>query len=117
MGATVSIEVTHVVGGKHVKGISSRLSDGFQPMTGEVSPRVLLISKVKMRATTGLQSRPDIQRGVKAVKIGGGIRPVASARHSGLGGDFDAMLRVHHVWAKRYDHASIMMTSAGAALC
>ena len=29
-------ELTHFIGGKHVKGTSGRFTDGYQPMTGEV---------------------------------------------------------------------------------
>ena len=43
-------ELTHFIGGKHVKGTSGRFSDGFQPMTGDVISRVPLASKAEVRA-------------------------------------------------------------------
>lgn len=43
-------EVTHFIGGRHVKGTSGRFVDGFQPMTGEVISRVPLASKAEVRA-------------------------------------------------------------------
>ncbi len=43
-------ELTHFVGGKHVKGTSGRFADAYQPMTGEVISRVPLASKAEMRA-------------------------------------------------------------------
>ena len=43
-------ELTHFIGGKHVKGTSGRFTDGFQPMTGEVISQVPLASKAEVRA-------------------------------------------------------------------
>ena len=43
-------ELTHFIGGKHVKGTSGRFTDAYQPMTGEVISRVPLASKAEMRA-------------------------------------------------------------------
>ena len=43
-------ELTHFIGGKHVKGVSGRFTDGYQPMTGEVISRVPLASKAEVRA-------------------------------------------------------------------
>ena len=43
-------ELTHFIGGKHVKGPSGRFADGFQPMTGEIISRVPLASKAEVRA-------------------------------------------------------------------
>ena len=43
-------ELTHFIGGKHVKGTSGRFADGFQPMTGEIISRVPLASKAEVRA-------------------------------------------------------------------
>ncbi len=43
-------ELTHFIGGKHVKGTSGRFADAYQPMTGEVISRVPLASKAEMRA-------------------------------------------------------------------
>jgi malonate-semialdehyde dehydrogenase (acetylating) / methylmalonate-semialdehyde dehydrogenase len=33
-------ELTHFVDGKHVRGISGRFGDGFEPLIGEVISRV-----------------------------------------------------------------------------
>jgi malonate-semialdehyde dehydrogenase (acetylating)/methylmalonate-semialdehyde dehydrogenase len=43
-------ELTHFIGGKHVKGTSGRFTEGFQPMTGEVITNVPLASKAEVRA-------------------------------------------------------------------
>src|SRR6516164_3520540 len=43
-------ELTHFIGGKHVKGTSRRFSDGFQPMTGDVISKVPLAGKAEVRA-------------------------------------------------------------------
>jgi malonate-semialdehyde dehydrogenase (acetylating)/methylmalonate-semialdehyde dehydrogenase len=43
-------ELTHFIGGKHVKGTSGRFSDGFQPMTGDVITKVPLAGKAEVRA-------------------------------------------------------------------
>ncbi|MBX3526800.1 MAG: CoA-acylating methylmalonate-semialdehyde dehydrogenase [Rhodoblastus sp.] len=43
-------ELTHFIGGKHVKGASGRFTDAYQPMTGEVISRVPLASKAEVRA-------------------------------------------------------------------
>lgn len=43
-------ELTHFIGGKHVKGASGRFADAFQPMTGETISRVPLASKAEVRA-------------------------------------------------------------------
>jgi len=43
-------ELTHFIGGKHVKGTSGRFADAYQPMTGEVISRVPLASRAEMRA-------------------------------------------------------------------
>ena len=43
-------ELTHFIGGKHVKGKSGRFSDVFWPMTGEVAARCPLASKAEVRA-------------------------------------------------------------------
>ena len=46
----MATELTHFIGGKHVKGTSGRFSDVFWPMTGEVAGRVPLASKAEVRA-------------------------------------------------------------------
>jgi malonate-semialdehyde dehydrogenase (acetylating)/methylmalonate-semialdehyde dehydrogenase len=43
-------ELTHFIGGKHVRGTSGRFGDGFEPMTGEVISRVPFASKAEVRA-------------------------------------------------------------------
>jgi malonate-semialdehyde dehydrogenase (acetylating) / methylmalonate-semialdehyde dehydrogenase len=47
---TMTTELTHFVGGKHVKGKSGRFSDVFNPATGEVQARCPLASRDEMRA-------------------------------------------------------------------
>ena len=43
-------EIGHFIGGTHVAGTSGRVSDVFQPMTGEVIAHVALASRAEMRA-------------------------------------------------------------------
>jgi malonate-semialdehyde dehydrogenase (acetylating)/methylmalonate-semialdehyde dehydrogenase len=43
-------ELTHFIGGKHVKGTSGRFTDAYKPMTGEVISRVPLASGAELRA-------------------------------------------------------------------
>ena len=43
-------ELTHFIGGKHVKGTSGRFADGYHPSTGETISRVPLASKAELRA-------------------------------------------------------------------
>jgi malonate-semialdehyde dehydrogenase (acetylating) / methylmalonate-semialdehyde dehydrogenase len=43
-------ELTHFIGGKHVRGISGRFSDAYEPMTGELRSLVPLASRAEMRA-------------------------------------------------------------------
>ncbi len=43
-------EITHFIGGKHVKGMSGRFADAFWPTTGEVISRVPLASAAEVRA-------------------------------------------------------------------
>jgi hypothetical protein len=51
IGETLMVkELTHFIGGKHVKGTSGRFSDGFQPMTGEVISKVPLAGKAEVRS-------------------------------------------------------------------
>ncbi|MDP4593393.1 MAG: aldehyde dehydrogenase family protein, partial [Beijerinckiaceae bacterium] len=42
-------ELTHFIGGKHVKGTSGRFSEGWEPMTGEQISIVPLASKAEVR--------------------------------------------------------------------
>ncbi len=43
-------ELTHFIGGKHVKGASGRIGEGWEPMTGEQISTVPLASKAEVRA-------------------------------------------------------------------
>ena len=43
-------ELTHYIGGEHVKGTSGRFTEAFQPMTGDVISKVPLASKAEVRA-------------------------------------------------------------------
>ncbi len=43
-------ELTHFIGGKHVRGTSGRFADGFQPMTGEIISKVPLACAAEIRA-------------------------------------------------------------------
>ena len=53
-------ELTHFIGGQHVKGTSGRFSDGYQPMTGEIISRVPLASKGEVR--TAVENAKEAQR-------------------------------------------------------
>jgi len=46
----MATELTHFIGGKHVKGTSGRFADAYWPMTGEVASRVPLASTKEVRA-------------------------------------------------------------------
>ncbi|MDT8345968.1 MAG: aldehyde dehydrogenase family protein, partial [Thermohalobaculum sp.] len=46
----MTTELTHFIGGKHVKGTSGRFADVFNPATGEVQARVPLASQAEVRA-------------------------------------------------------------------
>ena len=41
-------ELTHYIGGEHVKGTSGRFADVYNPATGEVQAKVPLASKSEM---------------------------------------------------------------------
>ena len=43
-------ELTHFIGGKHVKGASGRFTEAFWPMTGEVASKVPLANVAEVRA-------------------------------------------------------------------
>ncbi|MBN9081247.1 MAG: methylmalonate-semialdehyde dehydrogenase (acylating) [Rhizobiales bacterium 62-17] len=43
-------ELTHFIGGQHVKGTSGRFTEAFEPMTGETISKVPLASKAEVRA-------------------------------------------------------------------
>lgn len=43
-------ELTHFIGGKHVKGTSGRFAEAFWPMTGEVASKVPLASRQEVRS-------------------------------------------------------------------
>jgi malonate-semialdehyde dehydrogenase (acetylating)/methylmalonate-semialdehyde dehydrogenase len=42
-------ELSHFIGGKHIKGTSGRFADAFWPMTGEIASKVPLASKDEVR--------------------------------------------------------------------
>ena len=46
----MATELTHFIGGKHVKGTSGRFADAYWPMNGEVASRVPLASTREVRA-------------------------------------------------------------------
>ncbi len=46
----MTTELTHFIGGKHVKGTSGRFSDVYNPATGEVQAKCPLASKAEVRA-------------------------------------------------------------------
>jgi malonate-semialdehyde dehydrogenase (acetylating)/methylmalonate-semialdehyde dehydrogenase len=46
---TMATELTHFIGGKHVKGTSGRFVDAYEPMTGDVISRVPLASALEVR--------------------------------------------------------------------
>ena len=48
--SNVTAELTHFIGGKHVKGTSGRFGDVFQPMDGSLRARVPLASKAEVAA-------------------------------------------------------------------
>ena len=50
MSNATPAELTHFIGGKHVKGASGRFGDVFQPMDGTVRARVPLASKAEVAA-------------------------------------------------------------------
>src|SRR5919206_3701783 len=42
--------IGHFIGGRQIEGLSGRMADVFQPMTGEVIAQVALASKAEVRA-------------------------------------------------------------------
>ncbi|MEO1292294.1 MAG: CoA-acylating methylmalonate-semialdehyde dehydrogenase [Pseudomonadota bacterium] len=50
MTTTTQTELTHFIGGVHVKGTSGRFADVFNPATGEAEKRVPLASAAELRA-------------------------------------------------------------------
>src|SRR5208282_5987773 len=56
-------ELTHFIGGKHVKGRSGRFADAYRPMTGEVISHVPLASATEVRAAVeNARAAPNPQR-------------------------------------------------------
>jgi malonate-semialdehyde dehydrogenase (acetylating) / methylmalonate-semialdehyde dehydrogenase len=53
--------IGHFIGGKHVKGMSERIADVFEPMTGDVQAKVALASKAEVRAAVenALAAQPE----------------------------------------------------------
>src|SRR6476620_397992 len=47
----MAAELTHFIGGRHVKGTSGRFSDVYQPLDGSVRAKVPLASKAEVAAT------------------------------------------------------------------
>ncbi len=65
-------ELTHFIGGKHVKGASGRFTEGYQPMTGEVISKVPLASKGEVRAA--------VENALAAQPAWGAVNPQRRAR-------------------------------------
>ncbi|MDP2734415.1 MAG: CoA-acylating methylmalonate-semialdehyde dehydrogenase [Hoeflea sp.] len=53
-------ELTHYIGGKHVKGKSGRFADVFNPATGEVQARVPLASSAEMDEAVAIAARAQV---------------------------------------------------------
>jgi acyl-CoA reductase-like NAD-dependent aldehyde dehydrogenase len=57
----MAAELTHFIGGKHVKGTSGRFGDVYQPLDGTVRAKVPLATKAEVAAasrTPRPRSRP-----------------------------------------------------------
>ncbi|HEV2575313.1 MAG TPA: CoA-acylating methylmalonate-semialdehyde dehydrogenase [Beijerinckiaceae bacterium] len=54
-------ELTHFIGGQHVKGTSGRFTEAYEPMTGETVSKVPLASKAEVRAAieNALAAQPN----------------------------------------------------------
>ena len=59
------VELTHFIGGKHVKGTSGRFADVFWPMTGEVAARVPLASKAELTAAVANAKEAQLKWGAE----------------------------------------------------
>ncbi|MEL6211792.1 MAG: aldehyde dehydrogenase family protein, partial [Pseudomonadota bacterium] len=46
----MTTELTHFIGGKHVKGTSGRFADVYNPATGEVQAKVPLANAAELAA-------------------------------------------------------------------
>ena len=53
----MTTELTHFIGGKHVKGTSGRFSDVFNPATGEVQAKCPLASGAEVRAAVAIANK------------------------------------------------------------
>jgi malonate-semialdehyde dehydrogenase (acetylating)/methylmalonate-semialdehyde dehydrogenase len=65
-------ELTHFIAGKHVKGVSGRFGDVFDPSTGEVQARVAFATKGEMRQA--------VEAALKAFPEWSSINPQRRAR-------------------------------------
>ena len=70
-------ELTHFIGGKHVKGTSGRFTDAYQPMTGEVISRVPLASKAEVAEVRACPPSPEESAHLVVVAHGGPLRVLA----------------------------------------
>ena len=53
-------ELTHYIGGKHVKGTSGRFADVYNPATGEVQSRVPLASNAEMAEAVAIAAKAQV---------------------------------------------------------
>ncbi len=53
-------ELTHYIGGKHVKGTSGRFADVFNPATGEVQAQVPLASADEMDQAIQIAAKAQV---------------------------------------------------------
>ena len=78
----MATELTHFIGGKHVKGTSGRFADAFWPMTGEVASKVPLASKAEVRAAVENKNRfhhDAIFRGIVLTGVPGWVHEIIPA--------------------------------------
>ena len=55
-------ELTHYIGGEHVKGTSGRFADVYNPATGEVQAKVPLASADEMaKAVDATDAKPNVK--------------------------------------------------------
>jgi malonate-semialdehyde dehydrogenase (acetylating) / methylmalonate-semialdehyde dehydrogenase len=58
-------ELSHFIGGKHVKGTSGRFADVYWPMTGEIVARVPLASKAELTAAVANAKAAQLKWGAE----------------------------------------------------
>ena len=68
----MTTELTHFIGGQHVKGTSGRFADVYNPATGEVQAKVALASAAEVDAA--------VQSAAKAQPAWGATNPQRRAR-------------------------------------